>query len=304
MLGRLISRASYFLRRSTDESIRADVVGALFLLGALLGAVSLVFPHPNQGEVVIWAVVAVASVIGALLLWRSTRVATPVLHGAVAAGALLINVMVLASGAASGVYAAMFCWVVLVSVNFFPLRAAVAHFTVMMGTFAVVLTLVESGSGYSPFTRWITTTLALAVTGGATAWLVFRRRLAEESEQRFIDLSQEMLCTIDADGCFRMVNPAWERTLGYPIPDLYEMPVSELIHPGDREEAERALARLRDGTEALTLENRCRGWDGTWHTLVWSASFSADESLIYARVRQRRMGPVSSLSAPPLQRVG
>lgn len=285
MLGRLSEGVSQFLRRATEDSIRADVIGALFLLGALLGVVSLVFPHPNEGELAIWGVVVVAAVTGAALVKWSTWWTTPLVHLAVAFGSLLINVMMLASGVASGVYAAMFCWVVLVSVNFFTPRMAMAQFIWMMGAFAVVLTLVESGSGYSAVTRWITVTMALAVTGGATAWLVYRRRLAEETAQRFLDLSQEMLCTIDAEGRLARLNRVWERTLGYPTSSLGTMSVVELVHPEDRPATERALAKLADGTAKLTLENRVRGGDGTFHRMLWSASFSDDESLIYARVR-------------------
>lgn len=288
-----------FLRRSTDESIRADVIGALFLLGAMLAVVSLIFPHPDRGELAIWAVVVAATVVGGALIGRSTRWSTPVIHGAVAFGSVCINLMMLASGVASGVYAAMFCWVVLVSVNFFSLRAAVAHFAWMMGTFAIVLALVRSGSGYSPFTRWITVALALAVTGGATAWLVYRRRLAEEAAQRFLDLSQEMLCTI-ADGRLLRLNSAWERTLGYPTSSLYSMSVIDLIHPLDRVESVRALEQLRNGTAEVTFENRLRGGDGSFHGMRWNASFSDDESLIYARVRPLRSNVVRVEDRTPL----
>ena len=284
MQERAFGRVDRFLRRSTDESVRADVIGVLFLLGALLAAVSLILPHPDQGELAIWAVVVAATVVGVALIGRSTRWSTPVIHGAVGFGSVCINLLMLASGVASGVYAAMFCWGVLVSVNFFSLRAAVAHFAWMMGTFAIVLALVDRSSGYSQFTRWITVTLALAVTGGATAWLVYRRRLAEAAAQRFLDLSQEMLCTI-ADGRLLRLNSAWEQTLGYPTSSLYSMAVVDLVHPLDRVETVRALEQLRSGTVEVTFENRLRGGDGGFHRMIWNASFSGEESLIYARVR-------------------
>lgn len=301
MLAPLSRRLSHFLRRATDESIRADVIGALFLLGGLLGAISLVFPHPPEGELAILGVVVAAAITGAALIGRSTRWSTPWIHGAVAFGSVCINVMMLASGVASGVYAAMFCWVVLVSVNFFSLRAAAAHFAWMMGSFALVLTVVESGSGYSPFTRWITLALALAVTGFATAWLVYRRRLAEESAQRFLDLSQEMLCTISSDGCLTRVNRAWERTLGHPIGSLLSISVLDLVHPLDRARTEQALAKLQDGTAALMLETRIRGGDGKYQRLSWNASFSDDEKLIYARVKPLPVPTADDLSGTPLR---
>lgn len=288
MKERLKGRASQILRRATDESIRAQVVGALFVLGAFLSALTMIFPHPDEGEAVIWGVVAVATTIGSVLLWRSTRLSNTAFHVAVASGSLLINVLMLASGVAAGVYAGMFNWVVLVIVNFFSLRAAAAHFAWMMGGFAIVLTLVESGGSYSPFSRWIIATLALSVTGTATGWLVFRRRLAEESAQRFLNLSQEMLCTIDRDDCLERMNPTWTRTFALTERELRADPITKLIHPGDRAVAELAFSRLRAGGPAELFENRCRDRGGSWYALRWNAYYSVEEELIYARVRPIR----------------
>ncbi len=296
--GRLSNFAFEYLRRPARVSGGPHVVGVLFLLGAVLGVVSLVLTHPASGEFEIWIVVVAATIVGILLLIAGSRVPNLMLLAAVAFGSLLINVMALAAGVAAGVYAGMFCWVVLVSVNFFSLRAAVAQFAWMVGTFAVVLTLVESSGGYSALSRWLTTTLALAVTGGAGVWLVFRRRLAEEEAQRFLDLSQEMLCTIGSDGRFAKLNPAWERILGYSIPRLYETPVAEIVHPEDKAETEGALARLWEGTTSLTLENRCRSADGGWRSMVWSVFFAEDETMIYARVRPKRSDPSSVTEDP------
>lgn len=281
------------MRRPARGSNGAQVVGVLFVLGGLLGAISLVLPHPASGDLEIWGVVVVAVLVGvSLVVWRAI-VPHWLLHATVAFGALLVNVMALASGVAAGVYAGMFCWVVLVSVNFFSIRSALVHFAWMIGTFAVVLTIVESSGEYSALNRWLTTTMALAVTGAAGAWLVFRRRLAEEEVQRFMNLSEEMLCTIDSGGRFGRLNSAWERSLGYPLPQLYATRVVDLVHPGDLAETEAALASLRDGMDSLTLQNRCRGQNGGWHELLWSASFADEETMIYARVK-----PARARSAP------
>lgn len=288
MVERLKERSSRILRSATDETIRAHVVGALFILGALLSALTMVFPHPDQGEPLIWGVVVVAASIGIVLLVRSKQLPLIAFHLAVATGSLLINLLMLASGVAAGVYAGMFNWVVLVIVNFFSLRAAALHFAWMVGCFAVVLTLVESGGDYSPFTRWIVATLALGVTGTATGWLVFRRRLAEEAATRFLDLSQEMICTIGPDGRLVRINPAWSRSFGLSDEELCAEPVLQLIHPDDRRPAELAFARVRDGSPSELFEARCGPGNGHWTELRWTASYSEDEELIYARARPLR----------------
>lgn len=290
MLGRVgASDAADLLGHPSRDTAGAQVVGALYLLGAMLGATSLVLPHPEEGEAAIWAVVAAAIVVGGTLLLADERVSNRALQAAVALGSVLINVMMLASGVATGVYAGMFCWMVLVAVNFFALKVALLQFAWMMGVFALVLTQVESTGGYSGLTRWIASTMALAVTGGAGAWLVFRRRLAEEETRGFLLLAKEMLCAIDGENSFERVNPAWERQLGFSPRRLRGMPVTELIHPSDREEAVAALAALREERRGeVTLDNRCRTSDGRWQPMRWEVSTAANETPLYARVRPLR----------------
>jgi PAS domain S-box-containing protein len=296
VIERLKERASQILRRASDESIRAQVVGALFILGALLSALTMIFPHPDAGQLIIWGVVVVASVIGVALLHRREQISNLAFHLAVAMGSLLINVLMLAADIAAGVYAAMFNWVILVIVNFFTPRQAIAHFAWMMGLYAGVLAIVGSSAGYSPLSRWLVATFALAVTGSATGWLVFRRRLAEESARRFLDLSQEMLCTIGRDGRFAKLNPIWSRTFGYSDAELCAKPVTNLIHPADQAVAELAFSRLRRGGPTELFENRCRDIGGNWTWLRWSASYSHDEELIYARVRPMRRSSIPTAS--------
>jgi PAS domain S-box-containing protein len=264
-------------------------VGALYLLGAMLAATSLILPHPSQGEAAIWAVVGTAIAVGTLLLLTGSRVSNRALQIGVALGSALINLMMLASGVATGVYAGMFTWVVLVSVNFFTLKVAVAQFAWMMGAFALVLTQVESSGGYSGLTRWISSTMALAVTGGAGAWLVYRRRLAEEETRGFLILAREMLCAIDGDGRFERLNPAWESVLGFTPRSLRGTNLTDLIHPGDREDMILALERLRTAKRGEeTLDGRCRTAAGGWRPMRWEISATDGETLLYARVRPLR----------------
>jgi PAS domain S-box-containing protein len=276
------------LRRPARGSNGAHIVGALFLLGALLSAMSLVFPHPQQGEGFIWGVVVAATLIGAWLFATAWRISRTALALFVATGSVLINLLMLASGVATGVYTGMFCWVVLVSVNFFSLRVALLQFAWMMGGFAVVLTQVESSGGYSGLTRWLASTMALAVTGAAGAWLVFRRRLAEEETRSFLLLAREMLCAIDTEDRFERLNPAWERILGYDPETLRDTPFLDLVHPEDRDETRAVVDSLRHGAGAVTMAVRCRAADGAWQPMRWEVSLAESEALVYARVRPLR----------------
>ena len=48
-------------------------------------------------------------------------------------------------------------------------------------------------------------------------------RLTEEELDQFFNLSVDMFCVFGFDGCFRLVNPACERTLGYTRDELLRL---------------------------------------------------------------------------------
>ncbi len=114
-----------------------------------------------------------------------------------------------------------------------------------------------------------------------------------------------MLCTIGHDGHFARLNPVWAHTFGRTDAQLQAEPVSKLIHPADRAVAELAFSRLRRGGQAELFENRCRDVGGNWVALRWTATYSEEEELIYARVRPLRSGSIlARTSGAHLQEVG
>lgn len=104
-------------------------------------------------------------------------------------------------------------------------------------------------------------------------------------EDRFFELSIDLLCQLDFNGHFRRLNPAWERTLGFTIAELTSRPFIEFVHPDDRE---RTLAQNRDvrgGGRALGFENRYLCRDGTYRWLRWNAAPDTPGSVIYSVAR-------------------
>ncbi|HVH57050.1 MAG TPA: PAS domain S-box protein [Vicinamibacterales bacterium] len=106
-----------------------------------------------------------------------------------------------------------------------------------------------------------------------------------ELENRFFDLSIDMLCCLDFSGYFKRLNPAWERTLGYTREELMSKPFIEFVHPDDRERTLNQNGAVRSGGQALGFENRYICKDGSYRWLLWNAAPDGEHGLIYAVAR-------------------
>ncbi|MCK6519336.1 PAS domain S-box protein, partial [Myxococcota bacterium] len=100
--------------------------------------------------------------------------------------------------------------------------------------------------------------------------------------QRFFRMSPDMLGILDLDWRLKQVNPAWERSLGLPLDQILGRALIELSHPEDRARFGAVAEELADGREVVGFELRLSTADGGWRTVLWSASASAEEQLIYA----------------------
>lgn len=106
-----------------------------------------------------------------------------------------------------------------------------------------------------------------------------------ELEDRFFEVSIDMLCVLDFNGYFKRVNPAWERTLGFTRAELTSRPFIEFVHPDDRERTLKQNAHVRAGGQALAFENRYRCRDGSYRWLRWNAAPDFGEQVIYSAAR-------------------
>jgi PAS domain S-box-containing protein len=104
-------------------------------------------------------------------------------------------------------------------------------------------------------------------------------------EDRFFDLSIDLLCFLDFSGYFRRLNPAWERTLGFTRQELMSKRFIEFVHPDDRERTLDQNRRVRAGGQALHFENRYVCKDGSYRWLLWNAAPDTSRSVIYSVAR-------------------
>jgi PAS domain S-box-containing protein len=129
---------------------------------------------------------------------------------------------------------------------------------------------------------YLTRGAAFFVLGGVVGALADRLREVSAESSRFWELSNELLGTAGFDGYFKRVNPAWERTLGWTPEEFCSRPFVEFVHPEDRERtAAEAAGLTRTGAETFHFENRYRCKDGSYRTLIWSATGVPDERLIF-----------------------
>ncbi len=94
----------------------------------------------------------------------------------------------------------------------------------------------------------------------------------EASVARLFEMTSDLLATISPDGRFTLLNPAWERLLGWSTDELLAEPIQTYMHPDDVGET---LALLHTGADAAAnienYTNRYRHRDGSWRWLLWSA---------------------------------
>jgi PAS domain S-box-containing protein len=123
--------------------------------------------------------------------------------------------------------------------------------------------------------------LALAVQG----WQEVERKEVEEERDRFFTLSLDMLSIAGADGYFKRLNPAWERTLGFTVDEMLAEPFVSFVHPDDRERTVAEAQRLAAGQDTVKFENRYRCKDGSYKWLQWAAIGYPRRQLLYAHAR-------------------
>lgn len=101
--------------------------------------------------------------------------------------------------------------------------------------------------------------------------------------QRFFEMSGDLLVIAGDDGYFKKVNPAVEQLLGYSAAELCRRPMSDFIHPDDREITINRRKRLFETGKLVTgFENRYLTAAGETVWLSWTSMPSLDDKLVFA----------------------
>jgi diguanylate cyclase (GGDEF)-like protein/PAS domain S-box-containing protein len=154
---------------------------------------------------------------------------------------------------------------------------AVAFVLSSVGTLAMDLPVTPLG--------YVNRAVVYLFVGGLTGRFATTLRALEAESARHFDLSLDMISIAGFDGCFRSVNPAFERTLGYRPEELVGHPFLEFVHPDDHERTEQEAISLAGGVKTVKFQNRYLAKDGDVHWLEWTAIPLSDEGLIYGVAR-------------------
>jgi PAS domain S-box-containing protein len=85
-------------------------------------------------------------------------------------------------------------------------------------------------------------------------------------------IERDLLCTVNSQGYFTSMNTGWERVLGWTREELMSRPMTDFIHPADRDRTAAEMSKVtRADYEVVNFENRYRARGGGWRWLRWSA---------------------------------
>lgn len=100
--------------------------------------------------------------------------------------------------------------------------------------------------------------------------------------EHFFYLSPDLFCIAGFDGFFKLVNPAFQKTLGYSLDELSSRPINEFVHPDDRERTSSARKEVFKSRALINFENRYVTSSGKVVWLEWTSQPLPDSRLIFA----------------------
>ena len=223
-----------------SRALMARWLAYLFTGGAFVGCLTLAFPHDAAvDDSALYALAALATAIGLLVLWKADSIPSWGMHLALATGSVI-----LAAGnyfvGPSGLYLIIFTWTGLYAFYFYRPPVALAHLAVIGVAYAVVLVLQEPSS---PIVRWVLAIGTPGIAGLMISTLLDRVRNEvaatarqeqglRESEARtraIVDSAPESFLGVSEDGTVVTWNPAAERTFGWSAAEAVGQPIRDLI---------------------------------------------------------------------------
>jgi PAS domain S-box-containing protein len=242
-----------------DVRLKARSIAYLYVTGATLALLTLVFPHADEvrdGALIILA--AIAYVISAPVWLAADRMREWHIHALLAAGTVIVSLANYYAGP-STLYPLLYTWAVLYACYFFPLREAVAHMVFVAVAYAVTLAVQDADM---VVVRWL-----LAIGTPVVAGLLISRLLGRlqaqarelgESDQRtrlVLDTAPDAFITLDRHGHILTWNAAAERLFGWTKQEAIGKTMRELVVPPEfRERHDERRNALVESDAEIAME--------------------------------------------------
>jgi PAS domain S-box-containing protein len=97
--------------------------------------------------------------------------------------------------------------------------------------------------------------------------------------------SNDLSCIANVQGYFEIVNPNWEKLLGYSEKELQESQFLNFIHPDDIASTLQEIEKLKIGVVTINFVNRYRKKDGSYLWLDWNSTSDPVKGKLYAIAR-------------------
>ncbi|MEJ5994401.1 PAS domain S-box protein [Pedobacter sp. Du54] len=108
-----------------------------------------------------------------------------------------------------------------------------------------------------------------------------RKQLEQELHQLFT-FAPDIIATANFEGYFKKINPAACSLLEYTLDEFLAQPISNFIHPDDRESTLDQLHANKDKAETYYIENRYLTKSGRIKWLAWASNTLVEEGLIFS----------------------
>ncbi len=108
---------------------------------------------------------------------------------------------------------------------------------------------------------------------------------ALRANERIMDQSLDVICTIDREGRFVQVSAACSNIWLYEPAELVGRRYMDLVHPEDHEKTAEIAAQVMAGSATVDFQNRYFRKDGSVVDIIWSAHWSEEDGLMYCVAR-------------------
>ena len=122
----------------------------------------------------------------------------------------------------------------------------------------------------------------LAAANGQLEESLQRQLRMQALNQRIMQFSLDVLCSVDAQGRFSELSPSCEAVLGYKPEELIGRPFIDFVLADDRQRTQEEAAAIMAGRATRTFRNRYRHRDGRTVHILWSADWSEEEQRLFA----------------------